>query len=53
MAMELRSAGLQFRVACILLAEASHALKKANDPLYKDLDQFLQGVIKEQENGVC
>ena len=41
---------LQFRVACIFLAQAEQELRKANNPLAKEINQFLQGVLKEMES---
>lgn len=47
--MDQRSNSLQFRVSCILLAQAEQELRKANNPLAKDLEQFLQGVLNDME----
>ena len=47
--MDIRGAGLEFRVACIFLAQAEQELRKANNPLAKEINQFLEGVLKEQE----
>jgi len=44
-----RSSSLQFRVACMFLAQAEQELRKANNPLAKDLEQFLQGVLNDLE----
>ena len=44
-----RSSSLQFRVSCILLAQAEQELRKANNPLAKEINQFLQGVLDEME----
>ena len=44
-----RSTSLQFRVACMFLAQAEQELRKANNPLSKEIFQFLEGVLKEQE----
>ena len=47
--MDNRSASLQFRVACIFLAQAEQELRKAGNPLAKEITNFLEGVLKEQE----
>ena len=44
-----RSSGLQFRVACMFLAQAEQELRKANNPLAKEINQFLEGVLKDME----
>jgi hypothetical protein len=41
---------LQFRVACIFLAQAEQELRKADNPLAKEINQFLAGVLKEMES---
>ena len=48
-AVDPRSSSLQFRVACMLLAQAEQELRKANNPLAKELNMFLEGVLKEIE----
>jgi hypothetical protein len=40
---------LQFKVSCILLAQAEQELRIAGNPLAKEINQFLQSVLKEQE----
>ena len=47
--MDQRSASLQFRVACVFLAQAEQELRKAGNPLAKEINQFLEGVLKEME----
>lgn len=47
--MDSRSASLQFRVACVFLAQAEQELRKANNPLAKEIEQFLQGVLNDLE----
>ena len=49
MAFEIRNAGLEFRVACILLLQAHQELLRNNSPLATEIEQFLDGVIKDQE----
>lgn len=44
-----RSSSLQFRVACIFLAQAEQELRKANNPLANEINQFLQGVLNDME----
>lgn len=44
-----RSASLQFRVACMLLAQAEQELRNAGNPLANELNQFLQGVLNDME----
>ena len=44
-----RSASLQFRVACMFLAQAEQELRNAGNPLAKEINQFLEGVLKEME----
>ena len=44
-----RSASLQFRVACMLLAQAEQELRQAGNPLAKEINQFLQGVLDDME----
>ena len=44
-----RSSSLQFRVACILLAQAEQELRNAGNPLANELNQFLQGVLNDME----
>ena len=48
--MDTRSTSLQFRVACMFLAQAEQELRKANNPLAKEINQFLEGVLKEMES---
>jgi hypothetical protein len=43
------SGELQFRVACVLLAQAEQELRKANNPLAQEITQFLQGVLNDME----
>lgn len=43
------SSSLQFRVACMFLAQAEQELRKANNPLAKEIEQFLQGVLNNME----
>jgi hypothetical protein len=43
------SSGLQFRAACMLLAQAEQELRKANNPLAKELEKFLQVVLNDLE----
>ena len=40
---------LQFKISCILLAQAEQELRKANNPLAEELNQFLQGVLNDME----
>ena len=40
---------LQFKISCILLAQAEQELRTAGNPLAKEINQFLQSVLKEQE----
>jgi hypothetical protein len=40
---------LQFKISCILLAQAEQELRTAGNPLAKEINQFLQGILKEQE----
>ncbi len=47
--MAIMDSGLQFRVACMLLAQAEQELRNAGSPLAKDLEQFLQGVLDDLE----
>ena len=44
-----RSASLEFRVACVLLAQAEQELRKAGNPLAREINQFLQGVLDNLE----
>ena len=46
-AMDQRSGSLEFRVACIFLAQAEQELRKAGNPLAKEINQFLQGVLDD------
>jgi hypothetical protein len=43
------SNSLQFRVACVLLAQAEQELRNANNPLAKELSMFLEGVLNNLE----
>ena len=47
--MDPRSSSLQFRVACILLAQAEQELRNAKNPLANEINQFLQGVLNDME----
>ena len=47
--MDSRSSSLQFRVACMFLAQAEQELRKANNPLAGEIHQFLQGVLNDME----
>ena len=47
--MDTRSTSLQFRVACMFLAQAEQELRKASNPLAKEIEQFLQGVLNDME----
>ena len=47
--MDPRTSNIQFRVACILLLQAHQELLKTSSPLANEIEQFLEGVIKEQE----
>ena len=47
--MDQRSSSLEFRVACMFLAQAEQELRKANNPLAKEINQFLEGVLKGME----
>jgi hypothetical protein len=38
---------LQFKLSCILLAQAEQELLIAGNPLAKEINQFLQNVLKE------
>ena len=49
MSIDIRSSGLQFRVACMFLAQAEQELRKAGNPLAKEIEQFLEGVLKDME----
>lgn len=40
---------LNFRVSLILLLQASQELKNHNNPLYKEIDQFVEAVVSERE----
>lgn len=40
---------LQFRISCVLLAQAEQELRKANNPLAQEINQFLQGVLDDME----
>ena len=44
-----RSSSLEFRVACIFLAQAEQELRKAGNPLAQEINQFLQGVLNDME----
>ena len=48
-AVDPRSSSLQFRVACMFLAQAEQELRKANNPLAGQIQQFLQGVLDDLE----
>ena len=48
-AMDPRSSSLQFRVACMFLAQAEQELRKAGNPLAGQINQFLQGVLDDME----
>ena len=48
-AVDPHSDSLQFRVACIFLAQAEQELRKANNPLAQEIQQFLQGVLNDME----
>lgn len=47
--MDQRSTSLQFRVSCVLLAQAEQELRKAGNPLAKEINSFLEGVLKDME----
>ncbi len=47
--MDQRSTSLQFRVACMFLAQAEQELRNAGNPLAKEIEQFLQGVLNDME----
>ena len=51
MPMDIRNGGdgLNFRVALILLLQASQELKKTSNPLANEITQFVEGVVKERE----
>ena len=44
-----RSASLEFRVACMFLAQAEQELRNAGNPLAQEINQFLQGVLNDME----
>ncbi len=48
-AIDSRSNSLQFRVACVLLAQAEQELRNTGNPLAREINQFLEGVLKEME----
>jgi hypothetical protein len=51
---DIRNSGdsLNYRVALILLLQASQELKKSGSPLANEIEQFVEGVVKErEENG--
>ena len=47
--MDQRSASLEFRVACMFLAQAEQELRNAGNPLAQEINQFLQGVLNDME----
>ena len=47
--MDQRSSSLEFRVACIFLAQAEQELRRTGNPLAQEINQFLQGVLKDME----
>ena len=40
---------LNFRVAMILLLQAAQELKKTANPLAKEIEQFVEGIVTERE----
>ena len=48
-AMDPHSSNLQFRVAMIMLLQAMEELKKTKNPLAKEIEQFIEGVVAERE----